>query len=220
MVQDDADDFDDVAQGLPMQGSKTPGSALLRKIIGRRLISARELNGWSQGEAAKRLGFTTGAQLNLWETGNRLPPLHSIPVISATFGISVDFVMGLDDEPERDSATAARNAVIRRMSSMLERHAGAVADVLLEAGRFDAVPELRNSQIVSKVASLCCAVDKFRDLNPEMFEEARAGAMLLRTAKDAREAVDRMAELLDASDRRIEFAMAQGRKALARPAGF
>lgn len=217
MAQDDADDFDDVVQGPPMHGRKTPGNALLKKIIGRRLIAARELNGWSQGEAAKRLGFTNGTQLNLWETGNRLPPLHSIPDISATFGVSVDFLMGLDDEPERDSSAAARNAVVRRMSVMLERHAGAVADVLLAAGRFDPVPQMRASQVVSTVAALCNAVERFRGLNSKMFDDARAGAMLLRTARDAREAIDKVDGLLDASDRRVEFALKQGRNALLAP---
>ena len=195
-------------------GLKTKSGLALKLVIGHRISAAREMNGFSQGELAQALGFSNGTQLCLWEQGRRLPPLHFIALLSSTLAVSVDWMMGLDTSPERDSATAARGAVLRRMTHMLERHAGAVADVLLEAGRFDAVPELRNSQIVSKVSSLCCAVDKFRALNPEMFDDARAGAMLLRTAKDAREAVDRMAGLLDTSDRRFEFALAQGRDAL------
>ena len=201
-------------------GLKSKAGLALKLVIGRRISAAREMNGLSQGELAQTLGFTGSTQLCLWEQGKRLPPLHFVSLLSNALAVSTDWLLGLDEEPERDSAMAARNAVIRRMSSMLEQHAGAVANVLIEAGRFDPVPELRNSQVISKVSSLCCALDKFRNLNAELFNDARAGAMLLRTAKDAREAVDRMAELLDASDRRIEFALVQGRKALVRPAGF
>ena len=192
---------------------KTKSGQALKLIIGRRISAAREMNGLTQGELAQALGFTGSTQLCLWEQGKRLPPLHFISLLSIAMAVSTDWLMGLDDAPERDSATAARNAVVRRMGDMLERHAGAVANVLLEAGRFDATPELRNSQVISKVSGLCNAVERFRGLNPGMFDNARAGAMLLRTARDAREAVDKMARLLDASDQRIEFALEQGRKA-------
>ena len=195
-------------------GLKTKTGVALKLVIGRRICDAREMNGFSQWELAQALGFSNSTQLCLWEQGKRLPPLHFVSLLSTALSVSTDWILGLDSAPERDSATAARNAVVRRMADMLERHAGAVAGVLLEAGRFDAVPELRNSQIVSKVANLCDAVDKFRDRNPELFDEARVGAMLMRTARDAREAVDKMAGLLDASDRHIEFTMAQGRNAL------
>jgi transcriptional regulator with XRE-family HTH domain len=204
---------EDEQDGESLFGLKTKSGLALKLVIGRRINAAREMSGLTQGELAQALGFTNGTQLCLWEQGRRLPPLHFISLLSTAMAVSTDWLMGLDDAPERDSATAARNAVVRRMSDMLERHAGAVADVLLEAGRFDAVPELRNSQIVSKVSSLCHAVEKFRNLNPNLFDDAKAGAMLLRTAKDAREAVDKMAGLLDASDRRIEFALEQGRLA-------
>ena len=206
------DQGDDSLLGL--NDLKTKSGLALKLIIGRRIVLAREMNGFSQGELAQALGFENSSQVSLWEHGRRLPPLHFIVFLSSTLAVSIDWLLGLDSQPERDSATAARGAVLRRMSAMLKSHAGAVADVLLAASRFDPVPELRNSQVVSKVASLCCAVDKFRDLNTELFDDARAGAMLLRTARDAREAVARMAELLAASDRRIEFALAQGRDAL------
>ena len=195
-------------------GLKTKAGVALKLIIGRRICAAREINGLSQAELAQALGFENSSQVCLWEHGWRLPPLHFVSILSTALAVSVDWLLGLDEAPERDSATAARNAVVRRMTAMLESHAGAVADVLLAAGRFDPVPELRDSQIISEVASLCCAVDKFRNHNPKLFDEAGAGAMLLRTAKDAREAIDKMAGLLDASDRRVEFAMAQGRDAL------
>ena len=206
---------EDEQDGESLFGLKTKSGLALKLVIGHRISAAREMNGFSQGELAQALGFSNGTQLCLWEQDRRLPPLHFIALLSSTLAVSVDWMMGLDTSPERDSATAARGAVLRRMTHMLERHAGAVADVLLAASRFDPVPELRNSQVVSKVASLCCAVDKFRDLNTELFDDAKAGAMLLRLARDASEAIDKMAGLLDANDRRIEFAMAQGRNALA-----
>ena len=196
-----------------LSGKSHAGNAL-KQVIGGRIRAAREINGWAQSELAQAMRLGNSTQLCLWEQGRRVPPLYCITLLSKHLSVSTDWLLGLDEAPERDSATASRNMVVRRMGDMLERHAGAVADVLLAAGRFDPVPQLRASQVISKVFSLCCAVDKFRDRNPDMFDNAKAGAMLLRTARDAREAIEVVDGLLDASDRRIAFALACGRQAL------
>lgn len=211
----DAEAFEIEAGGVePMRVIKSMAGTALKLVIGQRITAARELNGLAQGELAQAMGFANSTQLSLWEQGRRLPPLHLISSLSTNLSVSCDWLLGLCNEPERISAVAGRNALVRRMADLLKRNSQAVADVLLTAGQFDPSPELRATRVCSLVADLCDAVARFRQVNPELFDDARAGALLLRTAKDAREAIDKVATLIDASDRRVEFALKQGRAAL------
>lgn len=209
------DELDD--DGLPMRFRKSTNSANLKNVIGNRLIAAREMNGWSQGDAAKALGFTNGTQLCLWESGSRVPPLHLISRVSEVFGVSTDWLLGLDDAPERDSATAARGAVIRRMSGLLEQHATQIVDTLLQTQKFDPTPLLRSTGFCGLVLELVDAVGRYRERNQDAFDETPASALLVRTATDARAAAEKITKAMDRADFRMTHEMNKARKALSEP---
>ncbi|MGH8856585.1 MAG: helix-turn-helix domain-containing protein [Polaromonas sp.] len=215
---DDLDDFEgDSDSAESVRGMKCKGGATLKLVIGRRISAAREMNGLLQSQLAEMLGFSSSAQLCLWEAGKRLPPLYCITLLSTNLSVSVDWLLGLDPEPERDSATAARNATVRRMADLLDRNARAVADVLLETHRFDPAPELRSTKICSLVVELCDSVDRYRAANVEAFEDSRCSALLMRTARDAREAIGKISLALDRADFRTEHALKKSREALHAP---
>ena len=214
-VGDDAatdDVHDDVGDGV-----RSRSNAVLRHTMAKRLITARELNGVSQWEAAKMLGFANSTQLSLWEQAKRPVPLQLVTHIAMILGVSTDWLLGVDDEPERDSRMAARNAVVRQMHALLLKNSEAVAEVLLEAHRFDVHPEIRATRVCSVVVELTDAVERFRALNPELFDNARCGALLLRTATDARSAIDKIASILDEAERRVAFTLGRARAAMAAP---
>jgi len=213
---DDSDDIDDDAHAdeSPIAGRAKSNTAL-RKIVGRRLQAARELSGFGQTEAALLMGWKNATQLSLIEQGKRMPPHQVLIIASTVLGISVDFLLGLDSEPERDSRTAARNAKVRQIADMLHRNAEAVTKALFESHRFDPAPELRASRVITKVTSLCEAVGRFHAINPEFFENCRGSATLLRTANDASVAIAKVNTLLEQADRRAEFSLQQGRAAIA-----
>ena len=117
---------DDMTHG----GRRSKSSAALRRVMAQRLVEARALNGISQSEAATMPGFCNGTQVSLWEQARRPVPLQLVSHIATTFGVSTDWLLGTDDEPERNSRLAARNHVVRRMAGLLERNAQVVADAL------------------------------------------------------------------------------------------
>lgn len=60
----------------------------LAECVGLALRTERESRGWSQGEMAKRLGFTTQSALSHWETGK----VGIDPLKLWLLGISVDAI--------------------------------------------------------------------------------------------------------------------------------
>lgn len=189
--------------------------ANLRRVISERLIAARQLNGLSQGELARLMAFANQTQVALWERGVRLPPIYAFQPLAEVLGVSLDYLFGVDDEPERNSRQAAINAIHRRMRAALEENARTVTGAMLEACRFDAGPAIRETRLLSLVVELCDAVATFRDRNPALFDEARAGALLLRTADEARSAAATVGKRLDSAERRAEAALKRARGAAA-----
>lgn len=211
---DDSDDEDAAADESQVAG-RGRANLLLRRAMARRMIAARELNGFAQTEAALLIGWKNATQLSLIEQGKRMPPHHILLLISRAYGVSTDFLYTLDDEPERDGRTAAKKAQVRQIAEMLQRNAEAVTEALFETHRFNPAPELRASRVITRVTALCAAVDKFRATNVDQFDTTRGSALLLHAAKEAGEAVEKVGDLLDQADRRAEFALRHGRAAMA-----
>ncbi len=66
-------------------------------MISQRLKELRKSNNMTQSQLAKVLNVTTGA-IGLWETGKRVPDSNFLLTISTYFGVSVDYLLGKDDE--------------------------------------------------------------------------------------------------------------------------
>ncbi|MGH8759726.1 MAG: helix-turn-helix domain-containing protein [Burkholderiales bacterium] len=219
-VEDNAGIEDDVdeAGGEPRGNHEVAKTnAVLRRVIGGRFIAARELNGWGQSEAAKMMGYGNSTQLSLIEQGKRMPPHDVILRASTVFGVALDYLYGLDDEPDRDSRAASRNAVIRRVHGLLERNVLAVTDALLAAHNFDPTPMVRASGLCGLVVELCNGVDLYRARNQAVFDETSCSALLTRTARNAREAVEKVSAALNRAEHRAELALAKAREALNAP---
>ena len=50
----------------------------------------------TQAEIAKSIGFTQRA-IAYWETGQRMPNAQAIIVLAKYFGVSTDYLLGLED---------------------------------------------------------------------------------------------------------------------------
>ena len=192
-------------------------NAGIRRAVGARFLAAREINGWGQLEAAKMMGYSNSTQLSLIEQGKRMPPHDVLLRASTVYSVSTDFLYALDDEPERDSRAASKNAVLRRMESLLQRNARAVTDALLETQKFDPTPMVRATGLCGLVLELCDGVDLYRKRNHEAFDETPCSALLIRTTRNARVAIGQVAAALDRAEHRAELALAKARKALQAP---
>ena len=206
-----SDGQDDIVES----GSRAVENRLLRKAVGKQFISAREMAGLAQSEAASKIGWGTSAQLCLIEHGERMPPLAVLVRASIAFGCSADYLLGLSKEPERDAFAASRAGAFRRMQGLLEANARVVVEALLDATRGDVTTELRSIRFVPEINALLDGVDTFCAANAKEFDDMRAGAQLVRRAKDAREALDKIVNLMGRLDRRAEFTIARARAEMA-----
>lgn len=153
--------------------------ALTFNSIGPRLITARALNGIPQQEAAQLAGMGNGTQWSLWEAGRRAPPLYAVLAAAKTLGVSMDFLFGLSDDPERDARAARRNSCVRAVRNMLTQAAENIADGI-EASDALAGPDASNyREMLEAARSLTEAVEQYHRLNVEQFEDSRGGATVL-----------------------------------------
>jgi transcriptional regulator with XRE-family HTH domain len=190
--------------------TRAESNANLRKVVGERFVDARRLNGWDQTEAAERFGYTNSTQLSLIEQGKRLPPHEVMIKASEVYGVSLDFLYGLSDEPERDPKAAERQAAMRHVHSIIE---GTGAQIISRLMLYLAqgVPSVRTSEaMLDALQVLVDEVHRTRELNPKLFDEKmKNGSKLVRAAVTAAEACSQARDMLARHERVTEFKMSR-----------
>lgn len=168
-------------------------NAELRRIVGERFTLAREMNGLNQVEAAERvLGYANSTQLSLIEQGKRQPPLDLIIRASTAYSTSVDYLVGLVDEPEGDAQLAVKAGMFRRLQRLIEFNVAAVTDALVRTCEAPTANELQITRFASRAASLVEAVARFERANPDAFIDMPCGALLQRCANELRATLDQV----------------------------
>lgn len=146
---------------------------LVRGVIAERFVIARELNGWSQTEAAHALGFAKSGQLSLVEAGKKVPPLDLIARASEVFGVSTDFLFGLSDEADRDPRLARRAALRAFIGAAVD----GLADTLTDTG--EKLIEAQAADVEPLATAAGRVIEAFaRYARQEGFEDVRGGATL------------------------------------------
>ncbi len=70
-------------------------------MLGQRINELRRACGWNQVELAARLNVTKQTISN-WENDNIQPSVEMLVRISKIFGVTTDYLLGLDDVPRLD----------------------------------------------------------------------------------------------------------------------
>jgi len=88
-------------------------------MFGERLAQLRENKDMNQRELAEALGVTRGA-VSMWEIGQRTPDSNTLQKIASFFNVSIDYLLGLTDDPTppKQSDKQVRLAIARK--AMLE----------------------------------------------------------------------------------------------------
>lgn len=68
----------------------------MENVFSQRLRELRAERGVGQVELAARLGVSKGV-ISLWENGKREPTLGNIVALAKYFGVSSDYLIGLND---------------------------------------------------------------------------------------------------------------------------
>lgn len=78
-----------------------------QNLIPERLRSVREALGITKADASRRIGLSK-IGYNRYESGERSPSSQTIKVIAEALSTSVDFLVGLTDNPDMDSVQLYR----------------------------------------------------------------------------------------------------------------
>ena len=154
-------------------------NGVLRQVVGKRFVIAREINGWQQSEAAALMGYKNSTQLSLIEQGKRLPPPTVMLEASRVFSVSMDFLYGVSDEPERDAQTAEQAAMIRHMEDVLRANAEAVGTALMVHVRRGGSSMLALQGLHAAAIEQISALRRLQELSGKKFDGMRGGATVL-----------------------------------------
>lgn len=91
--------------------------------LGERLKNLRENRGWSQTELSKRAGVTKSA-ISTYELGVRTPSANVLCAFSKAFGVSADYLLGLDTARSigLDGLSEHDEQLVRELVESLKAH--------------------------------------------------------------------------------------------------
>lgn len=172
-----------VKPSLPMHNTKSLShkdvKSDVKRTVGQRFIDARNINGWSQSEAAQKLGYQNSAQLSQWEQSKRTPPLHMVAHASTVYTVSTDFLLGIADDPDRDPRADFRRSLLRSAEEMLSGMSSKLCDALLQHTMAGGPANESALMLLDKAAGAARAVRRYFELNKEQFEESKGSSSLL-----------------------------------------
>ena len=87
-------------------------------MLGQRICELRTAMGWSQVELAKRLRVAKQTVSN-WENDNIQPSIEMLVRLSRIFGVTTDYLLGLEDTP-RLSVEGLPASVVAHLELLIE----------------------------------------------------------------------------------------------------
>lgn len=186
----------------------------LRKLIGERIRFARETFGLNQQQFAAAICHVKSTQPSLWEKGHRLPPITELPNIARALGCSVDYLLGVSEEMEHDVGAARRGLLVSHLHGLLEAVAGHLADATLESGA-EVEASMRGTRLLTLCRDMETAVQRFKAANEKDFDDLKAGALLVRSARELADAAAAVGGALDGVVLRRERAALQAKAVMA-----
>lgn len=171
------------------------------KIVATRLRAARRVSGMNQPQVAARVGQKGMTQISLWETGERPPKLTDMVMMAKLYGVPMDFLCGLSNDPLADApennqgflANMITKAIHNQHMSWVQATSQSVATQIKNHGQ-DRSDLVQASRLLSDVVK---AYARLKELNPD-FEDQVRGASKLELE------LARLSDLIKGAERRIE----------------
>ncbi|NDI85107.1 helix-turn-helix domain-containing protein [Undibacterium crateris] len=150
----------------------------INEVVRKRLIHARNLNRLDQIEASQLLGYKNSSALSKVESGFAKIPKDFLIKAAKAYGVSMDYLMGLHDEPERDPETAERMAILRAVREQIAAQNDRMVTVLL-ANAADMTPmQGYMSSLLTSMNKCFLAFDTVCRRNSQFEEDVIAGSTL------------------------------------------
>lgn len=125
--------------------------------LGARLKEVRERLGLNQKQAAEKLGISN-VVLNRYERDERKPDPETLRRIAEGYGVSIDYLLGLSDEPNPlgDMVTTARRLQAIRVSRDMSQRdlADRLGITVPQLARYESALERLPDELVDKLADV------------------------------------------------------------------
>jgi transcriptional regulator with XRE-family HTH domain len=164
----------------------------LQRLIGTRIRAAMALNGLDGKVVAAQAGHRNGTQLSLWQSGERMPPAMQLILVAEICKVPLDFLLGISDEPERNTSLAARTQIARMMQERLESAVSAmVSEVHAEVTHGLPVRDAWQ-RTMAGVHEVIAALAHVIEKDGDAFDDLPGGSRLLAAAQNLTSAVLRL----------------------------
>lgn len=145
--------------------------ASAHRLTAIRFGTARKLAGYDPQRAAAALGYRNSSALQRIEAGAVGAPVHVIQRAAILYGVSMDYLTGLSDHPERDETVIEQLAIMRCIRSTLSSAVmNATKELRISAGDAPAlaahVATMRND--IGEVFRLLCRERALLSSCPEL----------------------------------------------------
>ena len=110
-------------------------------ILADKIIDLRKKNGWSQEELAEKLGVSRQS-ISKWEGAQSVPDMNRIIALSEIFGVSTDYLLKDEMEPEPNTAASTVEIPIS-----VEEEIGVRTVSMEEANDFMAFKEVASTRV-------------------------------------------------------------------------
>ena len=160
------------------------------------VIRARELNGWTLEQAASRVGYRNRSGLFKLECKScensftRKVSAEILIRLSKGYGVSIDFLLGLTNDPELSRTEVERFSVLRAVNEAVK---AVSQDIAIKADKalsqsiqykhhFDALRDVCEGVVSSS--------QRLIELNAQEFEDLRNGANFMRHQNNLKTMMD------------------------------
>lgn len=187
---------------------------LQKEVMRERIIAARVMNGMTAVDAAKRLGYANSAQLSLIESGERKVPndWQFLLNMSRVYSVSVDYLLGVSPNPERDPVVAESFAMLRGFEELVQSQAVAMTTAFVRFGKERVAARTDLTALAAAAQEVSAALTRMRELCPE-FDELRGGSKLLASVERLEAAAIPVQEVITRREQAEQhcLAIAQGK---------
>jgi transcriptional regulator with XRE-family HTH domain len=152
-----------------------------QQIMRERMVSARVMNGLTAVDAAARLGYANSTQLSMVESGKRKVPddWAFLKRAALVYSVSVDYLLGLSVNPERDAIASESFAFLRGFEQIQQAQAHAMTIAFIKYGTAREAGRVDLQGASSAMDAVIEAMDTIRRLSPAFDEDVRGGDRLV-----------------------------------------
>ena len=148
-----------------------------------RMREARVMAGFTKVDASTLLGYANTSMIakieSVQPTNRKELSIELLIKASKAYGVSIDYLLGVSDYPERDPETVEQMAVYAAIQTNLKVASVSLMHFIIDKTH-DQLHSSKTQSVIADSLELCNLFDRVRELNQPVFDEdIRGGANLI-----------------------------------------